>query len=186
MTDAGNHSEQLPFIQRAERCLAELSVRNNFWHRTFAFFFLPVAWHSGITMQWIGDQLTPRMPYRRANRNWYGAMSGAALSGNAEIAGGLILNKRIGRDYTCVCKSLSYRFLRPCLGPAEYHLESLEGLEEGLESEREFNVNMQLHVFQVEKTELRLVGKADITFHLVPKSSVNCSIFHPWGKRRKR
>ncbi|MCA8995760.1 MAG: hypothetical protein KDA80_02215 [Planctomycetaceae bacterium] len=179
-------SNELPFIQRAERWLAELSVRNNFWHRVFAFFFLPSAWRSGIAMRWTEGQLTPRMPFRRANRNWYGAMSGAALSGNAEIAGGLILNRRVGRDYTCVCKSLNYRFLRPCLGPAEYHLESLEGLEDGMASEREFNVDLKLRVFQVEKDANRIVGKAEITYHLAPKSLVKSSIFHPSGKRRRK
>ncbi len=136
-------------------------------------------------MTWNEGHLVPRMPFKSANKNWYGAMSGAALSGNAEIAGGLILNNQIGADFTCVCKKLTYRFLRPCHGSVEYRMQNLTGLEQGMATDKEFNVDMHLYIYQLLKTGDKVVGKAEVTYHLVPKSVSNTSIFQPFGNRHK-
>ncbi|XOV75629.1 MAG: hypothetical protein ACFHWZ_00920 [Phycisphaerales bacterium] len=53
------------------------------------------------------------LPFRRFNKNWYNAMAGAALLGNSEVAGGMYIFQKAGKDYTVVCKELHYKFLRP-------------------------------------------------------------------------
>jgi acyl-coenzyme A thioesterase PaaI-like protein len=111
-------------------------------------------------------------------------MAGAALAGNAEIAGGLIINAQIGRDYTCVCKKLSYRFLRPCKGHAEYRLAAMSGMEEGVASGEAFNLNTTLHIYQTGRGPDKVVGKAEITFHLVPKNKVGASLLNLGGSRK--
>ena len=40
------------------------------------------------------------LPFRKFNKNWYNAMAGAALLGNAEIAGGMYVFGTVGADYT--------------------------------------------------------------------------------------
>ena len=71
------------------------------------------------------------------------------MLGNAEIAGGMYVFGFAGGDYTVVCKKLEYRFLRPCFGPAEYRIEPKEDLEELIAKGTEFNVTVEMGVFQI-------------------------------------
>ncbi len=99
-------------------------------------------------------------------------MAGAALLGNSEVAGGLYLFSRCGGDYIVVCKKVEYRFLRPCMGPAVYHVIDSEDLEEKLASGEEFNIDLEMEIRQQLRKkgkELR-VGRCAITFHCAPKS----------------
>jgi hypothetical protein len=136
-------------MERAEAFISRLSTRNWFWHKVCSLIWLPYAFRSGITMKRIDSKtFVAVLPFRRFNRNWYNAMAGAALLGNAEVAAGMYLFGEVGSDYIVVCKELRYRFLRPCLGPAVYHIIDREALQE---------------------RELR-IGKCDITFHCTPKA----------------
>lgn len=76
------------------------------------------------------DRFVAILPFRRINRNWYNAMAGAALLANSEVAGGMYLFSRCGGEYIVVCKKLNYNFLRPCVGPAVYHVVCKEDLAE--------------------------------------------------------
>ena len=112
------------------------------------------------------------LPFKRVNRNWYNAMAGAALLGNSEVAGGMYLFSRCGGDYIVVCKKVEYRFLRPCMGPAVYHVVDTEDLDDKLREGGEFNIDLELEIRQQLKKkgrELR-VGRCMITFHCAPKS----------------
>ncbi|MHC4306663.1 MAG: PaaI family thioesterase, partial [Planctomycetota bacterium] len=136
---------------------------------------LPYAFHSGIRMKRLDSKrFMAVLPFRRFNRNWYNAMAGAALLGNSEIAGGLYLLGQCGSEYIIVCKEMKYRFLRPCLGPAVYHIQDSEDLETRLASQKAFNIKLDLEIRQRLKKkgkELR-VGRCDITFHCTPKALV--------------
>jgi hypothetical protein len=101
-------------------------------------------------------------------------MAGAALLGNSEIAGGLYLLGQCGSEYIIVCKEMKYRFLRPCLGPAVYHIQDSEDLAARIASQKAFNIRLDLEIRQRLKKkgkELR-VGRCDITFHCTPKALV--------------
>ncbi len=163
------------FVHRVEAWISRLSTRNRFWQKVCSLIWLPYAFRSGITMKRLGpDRFTAVLPFRRFNRNWYNAMAGAALLGNCEIAGGMYLFSECGADYTVVCKEMHYRFLRPCLGPAIYHVANPGDLAAGLAVGGEFNITLVLEVRQLLKKrgrELR-VGRCEITFHCTPKSMV--------------
>ena len=114
------------------------------------------------------------LPFRRANRNWYNAMAGAALLGNSEVAAGMFLFSECGSDYTVVCKEMRYQFLRPCLGPAIYEIVRTEALQEKLAAGGEFNVDLELEIRQQlpQKSREKRVGRCQITFHCTPKTHV--------------
>ncbi len=160
-------------MQRVEAFITRLSTRNHFWQKVCSMIWLPYAFHSGIRMKRLDSKrFMAVLPFRRFNRNWYNAMAGAALLGNSEIAGGLYLLGRCGSEYVVVCKEMKYRFLRPCLGPAVYHILDTEDLEGRISSGEEFNIPLELEIRQRLKKrgkELR-VGRCEITFHCTPKA----------------
>lgn len=178
---------KLTLYERIEAFISNLSTRNTFWNRVCSLIWLPYAFHSGIKMS--SDETTQRaiLPFRRFNRNWYNAMAGAALLGNTEIAGGNYVFKVCGGDYTVVCKNLEYRFLRPCLGPAEYRMTPLDDIHALVASGKEFNIAIRMDVVQVlapiskkhaaQKTDpetikharAKRVGRCTATFHVTPK-----------------
>ncbi|MEM8834610.1 MAG: hypothetical protein AAGD00_02205 [Planctomycetota bacterium] len=164
---------KMTLFERAEAFVSKLSTRNNFWHKVCSFIWLPYAFRSGIVMRPIDDNtFTAVLPFTRFNKNWYNAMAGAALLANSEIAGGMYLFKAVGRDYTVVCKELTYRFLRPCYGPAVYRCRMMEPVEEKMATGGEFNLEVQLDIFQglgkPGQAEKR-VGRCKATFHVTPK-----------------
>jgi hypothetical protein len=181
-TDKKSEEPKLTFIERAEAFISELSTRNLFWNRVCSLIWLPYAFSSGLKM--ASDETTHRaiLPFRKFNRNWYNAMAGAALLGNSEIAGGNYIFKVCGGDYTVVCKHLDYRFLRPCLGPAEYQMNPLEDIHELVATGKEFNIAIQMDIVQALKrfekprmiagkpTKPKRVGRCTATFHVTPKS----------------
>jgi acyl-coenzyme A thioesterase PaaI-like protein len=160
---------------RLEAFISRLSTRNNFWQKVCSLIWLPYAFRSGITMQRIGShRFTAVLPFRRFNRNWYNAMAGAALLANSEIAGGMYLFSECGGDYRVVCKEMRYRFLRPCMGPAVYHVADSGNLRADLEAGKEFNITLAMEVRQLIKKQSRelLVGRCDITFHCTPQRMI--------------
>lgn len=160
--------------ERAEAFVSRLSTKNHFWHRVCSLIWLPYAAKSGIKMKMIDSRTFQAVvPFRRFNRNWYNAMAGAALLGNAEIAGGSYIFRVCGADYTVVCKRLEYRFLRPCLGPAVYHVEPEEDIDALVASGGEFNLTVKMNVVQQIRRpsdKQKRVGVATATFHVTPKA----------------
>jgi acyl-coenzyme A thioesterase PaaI-like protein len=162
-------------IQRLEAWMSRLSTKNAFWQRTFALVYLPFAFRSGISVKRTDpNRFVAVLPFTRFNRNWYNAMAGAALLGNSEVAGGMYLFAKCGGDYTVVCKEMSYRFLRPCVGPATYEVVRGEAIDDKLATKGEFNIDLEMEIRQQLKKRGRelLVGRCTITFHCTPKSMV--------------
>lgn len=161
------------FMDRADTFISKLSTRNNFWHRACSLIWLPYAFKSGIRMKRVdANTFAAVLPFRRFNRNWYNAMAGAALLANSEISGGMYLFALVGGEYTVVCKSLEYKFLRPCFGPALYRITPREDVK-ALLDQREFNVTLDLDVVQqIGKRggRDRRVGKCAAVFHITRKS----------------
>lgn len=158
-------------MDRLDAFVSKLSTRNNFWHRVCSLIFLPYAFHSGIKMKRLdAETFAAVLPFRRFNRNWYNAMAGAALLGNAEIAGGMYVFGKAGAHYTVVCKKLEYRFLRPCFGPAVYKIKPSENIDELVATGHEFNCSLRMAVMQsIPGTKDKRVGKVTVTFHVTPK-----------------
>ena len=181
MTESqGNPSsldEHVGFLERVEAYITRLSTKNNFWHRVCSLIWLPFAFRSGISMRRISrDRFTVVLPFKRSNRNFYNAMAGASLLGNSEVAAGMFLFKHCGSDYAVVCKNMSYKFLRPCYGPAVYNVRDAEQvavlLSDQMSSHDEFNIDFTMDITQIlhkRGREVR-VGRCDITFHCTPKS----------------
>jgi hypothetical protein len=168
-------AEPLTWGQRLEAYISRLSTRNNFWHKVCSLIWLPFAFRSGISMKRLNsNRFIAVLPFRRANRNWYNAMAGAALLGNSEVAGGMFLFAECGSDYIVVCKELNYRFLRPCVGPAIYHIDMTDDLRSKLDSGDEFNIDLDIEIRQQFRQKNRdreiRVGKCRATFHCTPKS----------------
>ncbi|GJM19602.1 MAG: hypothetical protein DHS20C14_18150 [Phycisphaeraceae bacterium] len=180
---------KLTLFERIEAFASRLSTRNNFWHRVCSMIWLPYAFKSGITMKKLdGQTFSATLPFRRFNKNWYNAMAGAALLGNAEIAGGSYVFQFCGADYTVVCKHLDYKFLRPCFGPAEYRITPRDDVEALIAEGGEFNINVIMNVVQVLPTPKpkdpdrnvkpgrlnvgreKRVGRVNATFHVTPKA----------------
>jgi hypothetical protein len=177
---------RLTLMERVEASISKLSTRNNFWHRVCSMIWLPYAFRSGIQMRRIdGTTFTAVLPFRRFNKNWYNAMAGAALLGNSEIAGGMYVFAAVGKDYTVVCKELTYRFLRPCFGPAIYRVTPKQDLKALIAAGTEFNIDIQLDIVQQQTVAgMKLPGAGDIspqgrekrvgrclaTFHVTPKA----------------
>jgi acyl-coenzyme A thioesterase PaaI-like protein len=175
LSPAGSTPGKRTLIQRMEAFVSRLSTRNNFWHRVCSLIWLPFAFRSGISMRRIDERrFTAVLPFKRSNRNWYNAMAGAALLGNSEVAAGMYLFARCGSDYEVVCKQMTYRFLRPCYGPAVYHVVNSEDVEAKIGEGGEFNVDLDMEIRQQlkEKGRERRVGRCQITFHCTPKSHV--------------
>jgi hypothetical protein len=140
---------KLGLIDRLEAFIARLSVKNRFWHRVCSMIWLPYAFRSGIRMKRVDNStFAAELPFRRFNRNWYNAMAGAALLGNSEIAGGMYVFGVCGGEYTIVCKELSYKFLRPCFGPALYKISTREDVKALVAAGAEFNVTVDMDVMQ--------------------------------------
>lgn len=171
---SGTRKGKRPLSERIEAYVSRLSSKNNFWHRVTSLIWLPYAFRSGIKMKRIdGKTFEAVLPFRRFNRNWYNAMAGAALLGNAEIAGGMYVFGICGGDYTVVCKHLEYKFLRPCFGPARYLITPLEDLHALVGQGGEFNITIKMDVQQqLNKPgdKPKRVGRATATFHVTPKS----------------
>jgi hypothetical protein len=105
-------------------------------------------------------------------------MAGASLLGNSEVAAGMFLFKHCGSDYAVVCKNMSYKFLRPCYGPAVYNVRDAEEvtlvLSELMNDRKEFNIDFTMDITQTlhkKGREIR-VGRCEITFHCTPKSMI--------------
>jgi hypothetical protein len=166
--------EKLSFFERIEVAISRLSAKNNFWYRVCSLIWLPYAFRSGILMRSEGPTaFSAVLPFRRANKNWYNAMAGAALLGNSEIAGGMYVFGICGGDYAVVCKQLNYKFLRPCLGPALYRITPREDIQELLKTKAEFNITLDMQILQMAvkpRDKERRVGRCDITFHVTPKA----------------
>ncbi len=178
----------LSFFDRVEASLARLSTRSHFWHRVCSLIWLPYAFRSGIRMKKVDSEtFTAELPFRRFNRNWYNAMAGAALLANSEIAGGMYIFGITGGDYTLVCKELSYKFLRPCFGPALYKITPKDDIAELVKTGKEFNATVDIEVIQQQvlpaalskrqkkdsvlarlAAKERRVGACTATFHLTP------------------
>ncbi len=170
-------AEPLTFWERTEAYITRLSTKNNFWHRVCSLIWLPFAFRSGISMRRISrDRFTAVLPFKRSNRNFYNAMAGASLLGNSEVAAGMFLFKHCGSDYAVVCKNMSYKFLRPCYGPAIYNVRDAEQvgteLSNQMSTRKEFNIEFTMDITQTlhkRGREVR-VGRCEITFHCTPKS----------------
>ncbi len=169
----------LTFWERTEAYITRLSTKNNFWHRVCSLIWLPFAFRSGISMRRISrDRFTAVLPFKRSNRNFYNAMAGASLLGNSEVAAGMFLFKHCGSDYAVVCKDMSYKFLRPCYGPAIYNVRDAETVSTELSRQmferNEFNIEFTMDITQTlhkKGREVR-VGRCEITFHCTPKSMI--------------
>jgi hypothetical protein len=163
-------------FQRVEAFISRLSTRNNFWHKVCSLIWLPYAFRSGITMRRL-DSKTFRavLPFKRINRNWYNAMAGAALLGNSEVAAGMYLFSQCGEDYIVVCKEMTYRFLRPCHGPAVYEIVNCEDLQPKVAAGSEFNITLEMEIRQQLRKKGRefRVGRCQITFHCTPKAMMS-------------
>ncbi len=161
-------------MDRVEAFIARLSARSHFWNRVCSLIWLPYAFRSGIRMRKEDDRtFSAELPFRRFNRNWYNAMAGAALLGNSEIAGGMYIFGICSGDYTIVCKSLEYRFLRPCYGPARYRITPREDIHALIATGEEFNITLDLDVVQAASIPTRgkekRVGRCTATFHVTPQ-----------------
>ena len=183
VVDARIHPPKATWVDRVEAFLSRLSTRDNFWHRIFSLLFLPLAFWSGIRMRRHGDAVreddtnsfTAILPFKKFNKNWYNAMAGASLLANTEIAAGMYVFGECGGDYTVVCKNLNYTFLRPCLGPAAFRMRPHERVGPLVEAGGEFNLTLDVDVRQLSAKagdREKRVGRAEITFHVAPKSQV--------------
>lgn len=147
-TGTPGHRDTL--FDKFTRFVSRLSTRNNFWHRVCSLIWLPYAFRSGIRMKRTGEStFSAILPFRKFNRNWYNAMAGAALLGNSEIAGGMYVFGRTKGGHQVVCKNLEYKFLRPCLGPAEYRVTPRGDLDAMVASGEEFDVTVDMDVYQL-------------------------------------
>ncbi|MFZ4573702.1 MAG: PaaI family thioesterase [Phycisphaerales bacterium] len=184
----GTPAVALSVMDKLEAYIARLSARSTFWHRVCSLIWLPYAFRSGIRMKKVdSNTFAAELPFRRFNRNWYNAMAGAALLANSEIAGGMYIFGITGGDYTLVCKELSYKFLRPCFGPALYKITPREDIRLLIATGKEFNITVDLEVIQQAvlpaalakrskkdsvlarlASKERRVGKCTATFHVTP------------------
>ncbi len=163
---------ELKGMARIEAFLERLANRNRFFQRLFSRIWLPLAFHSGLTMKKLdANTFTYVLPFRRFNKNFYNAMAGAALLANSEIAAGMYLFQELGGQWTVVCKQMQYKFLLPCFGPAIYQVRPLQELKEKLAQGKEFNIDMALDILQQVKHRGKQprVGRCYITFHCAPK-----------------
>lgn len=161
-------------FDHVESVISRLTAKYPLAHKLASMIWLPYAFRSGIRIKQLDDKsFGAVLPFRRFNRNWYNAMAGAALLGNAEIVGGTYIHGACGGDYTVVCKNLNYRFLRPCYGPAIYRCHPVQDLQALLAGGKEFNLDVEIEVVQSLPTKgigrVVRVGKCQATFHVTPK-----------------
>lgn len=158
---------------RFEAWLETLVSRNRFCHKILSRIYLPLAFHSGLRMKEVdSNTYTYILPFRRFNKNWYKAMAGAALVANSEISAGLYLMREIKGRWTVVCRHMSYRFLRPCFGPAIYRITPVQDLAAMMSAGAEFNVDLVIDIIQQaaqHRARQPKVGRCNITFHVTPK-----------------
>jgi len=157
---------------RFEAWVERLAHKYKFIRKITSRLYLPIAFHSGLTMKKLDPHtFTYVLPFRRFNRNFYDAMAGAALVANSEIAAGMYLFGELGGKWTVVCKHISYRFLRPCLGPAIYKVNSLDDVKAKLQAGLEFNIDLTLEILQQVSGRRKhpRVGRCEVTFHCTPK-----------------
>jgi len=158
---------------RFEAWLETLVSRNRFCHKILSRIYLPLAFHSGLRMKEVdSNTYTYILPFRRFNKNWYKAMAGAALVANSEISAGLYLMREIRGRWTVVCRHMSYRFLRPCFGPAIYRITPVQDLATMMATGAEFNVDLVIDIIQQaaqSRARQPKVGRCNITFHVTPK-----------------
>ena len=164
-------------IRRFENWLTRKSTESNRWHRFLSWIFLPLAYRSGIKLgkQTEAGDYEAFMPFSRFNKNWYNAMAGAALLGNSEVAGGMYIFNKVGSEYTVVCKELTYKFRRPCVGPAIYRIRCDEDIESLRRHKLEFNVTVEMDIIQAVRhkdEKERKVGMCTATFHVAPKAKL--------------
>lgn len=161
-------------VDRLETFISRLAAKSRFVNRLSQLIWLPYAFRSGIRMKRVDqDSFTAVLPFKRFNRNWYNAMAGASLLANSEIAAGMFLFGACGGSYSIVCKELSYKFLRPCFGPAVYRVRPLEDLKALLDTGREFTIQLELDILQQitgKSGKERRVGKSLTTFYVTPRS----------------
>lgn len=161
------------WFDKAEAFVSRLSMRDNFWNSICSLIWLPLAFFSGVKLKELSqEKFAAYLPFRRFNRNWYRAMAGGALLANSEIAGGSYVFGQCGSDYTVVCKNLNYTFLRPCFGPAVYHITPRESLKALLASGSEFNITIDMEILQQASRmgeKDKRVGKCEAIFHVTPK-----------------
>ncbi len=180
----------LSLWERLEATITRLSTRNNFWHRVCSFIWFPLVFRSGIKIRHVGaDEYMAILPFKRGNRNFYNAMAGAALLGNSEVAAGVFLFNNCGSEYEVVCRKFSYKFLRPCYGPAVYKVKNAQELREQLRSKiasaGEFNITVEMKIAQQQNSGRHLrIGKSELSFHCTPKLMVKERIER--RKARKR
>jgi hypothetical protein len=180
-------------MDRVDSFISRLSTRNAFWQKVTSLIWMPYTFKSGIRLpkQMDANTYAAVLPFRRFNRNWYNAMAGASLLGNAEIAGGMYVFQICGGQYTVVCKQLEYKFMRPCYGPAVYRMTPREDVQGLLAGGKEFNITLDMEIVQqpivpkpvrgaAEKVlpkgvgrevagREKRVGKCLATFHVTPK-----------------
>lgn len=157
---------------RFEAWVERLAHRYKFIRKITSRLYLPIAFHSGLTMKKLDPHtFTYVLPFRRFNRNFYDAMAGAALVANSEIAAGMYLFGELGGKWTVVCKNISYRFLRPCLGPAIYKVDPRHDVKALLNAGVEFNIDLTLEILQQVSGRKKhpRVGRCEVTFHCAPK-----------------
>lgn len=174
---------------RIEAFIENLIHTNRFFHKIGSRIWLPLAFHSGLAMKKLDPHnFTYVLPFRRFNKNWYNAMAGAALVANSEIAAGMYLCAELGGKWTVVCKNLSYKFLRPCFGPAIYRVVPIAELKERLIAGNEFNLDMVLDILQQVKNHGKQprVGRCQLTFHCTPKDGTGNSHMLIRAKSRKK
>lgn len=185
LADAGADGDvltdiELPSVKQAElrgwprfeAWVERLAHKYKFIRKITSRLYLPIAFHSGLTMKKLDPhRFTYVLPFRRFNRNFYDAMAGAALVANSEIAAGMFLFGELGGKWTVVCKHISYRFLRPCLGPAIYKVNPLDDVKALLQAGVEFNIDLTLEILQQVsgKKQHPRVGRCEVTFHCAPK-----------------
>jgi hypothetical protein len=161
-------------FDKVEAYISRLSMRDNFWNSICSLIWLPLAAFSGIKMRQLStEKFAAYLPFRRFNRNWYRAMAGGALLANSEIAGGAYVFGICGADYTVVCKNLNYTFLRPCFGPAVYHITPRQSMRELIETGGEFNITIDMEILQQASRmgeRDKRVGRCEATFHVTPKA----------------
>lgn len=171
-----------------EKKASNLSVRNNFWHRVTSWIWMPLAYRSGIRVhKGSVGAFSALLPFSRFNRNWYKAMAGGALLANSELAGGMFIFQKCSGDWTVVCKELTYKFMRPCFGPAVYNIDTEADLDELIAAGDEFNITLEIEVVQMVTSRLereRRVGTCTATFHVTPKTQHRKRAH--WKKIQKR
>ena len=153
------------------RVLLQWSRKSIFWYRFGLLLKLPLGFHSGIREVENGQaDLAMLLPFRRFNRNWYGAVAGGSLLANVEIAAGTYLLQKYGSRAVIVCKEVSYKFLRPCFTHVVYYIRRQPEAELLKPEAEEFNVTLAVTIAEWSPRDgkrKRRIGKCTIAFHVI-------------------